>query len=682
MALGSYDPIIAAASRRFGVPEDRIRAVMNVESGGRRDAVSPKGAAGLMQIMAPTYQDLAKRHGFGPDRFDPTNNIHAGTAYLGEMFDQFGNWDEATMAYNMGPGRMQKVRAGTATVPGETAAYLPKVNAVLSTFGPMGPRDVAKLPAPQAVQNEGGDVAGLIRPQPGQNSGMGALFSAPAQRHGSLSGLLEVDEDNNFYEGLGGIWNAGQTDSQPPRTDPAALPGTTQTDRLGLGSRMNDVIQQLLQPQQRPQMGPGGYMMAGALGAVTPLAATRDRKVGIGELLGALGGGLTRGAMAGEQAQREDLQGQLGNLASAAKLQDYQRDEATHASRAEAARQLAAQLRQSGDPQKVALAAAVERDPSLMDKIVGQQAKAAFPDALNPSDRFKVVGNTLVDVTTQEPVYTGAPTARPQTITTAEGVFLRHPDGTMERVGTAVNGVSVNVGAGGGTPEERQAVARSAGLPAPTTSPYDNPNLSVAGKEKLALALQKQADERFKGNDEAVAKANQANAELQRFAFLNETNDTGGATSSPLISGVRGYFDSEFKEMQSITARLAPTMRQPGSGAVSDYDAKQFERGTVSVENPRATNENIAKGMMVGNQNLIAKAEFERAYFDTHQHLQGADQAWKRYLEANPIFDPEAPAGSMTLNTRRQDWRAFFGGGGKAPEPPQGGAANDPLGLR
>lgn len=666
MQPGNYDSIIAEASRKYGVPEATIRAVMGVESGGRADAVSPKGAAGLMQAMAPTYHDVAKRHGLGPDRFDPRNNIFAGTAYLSEMHNQFGNWDEALMAYNMGPGRMTKVRAGTANVPGETRDYLPKVRAALGI---------------SANGGQGGDVAGLIRPQPGQNSGMGALFSGPAQRHGSLTGLLEADEDNNFYEGLGGIWNAGQTASQPPRTDPAAMPGTTQTDRLGIGSRMNDVLQQLLQPQ-RPALSPLQYQLAGAGNAVGQLAGITNRRVGIGELLGALGGGLTRGAAAADQAQREDLQGQLGNLASAAKIQDYQRDEATQANRAEAARQLAAQLRQSGDPQKVALAAAVERDPSLMDKIVQQQAKAAFPDALNPSDRFKVVGNTLVDVTTQQPVYTGAPTTRPQTVSTAEGVFLLNPDGSMgPRLGSAVNGISVNVGPGGGTPEERQAVARSAGLPEPTTSPYDNPNLSVAGKEKLALALEKQADERFKGNDEAVARANQANAELQRFSFLNQTNDTGGVTSSPLIAGLRGYVDSEFKEMQSITARLAPTMRQPGSGAVSDYDAKQFERGTVSVENPRATNENIARGMMVGNQNLIAKAEFERAYFETHRHLQGADQAWKRYLEANPIFDPEAPAGSMSLNARRQDWRTFFGGGGKAPEP-QGGAADDPLGLR
>jgi len=91
MAIGAYDPIIAEASRRFGVPEDRIRAVMKVESNAQPWARSPKGASGLMQVMPDTYTELAKRHGFGPDRFNPTNNIMAGTAYLGEMYDQFGN---------------------------------------------------------------------------------------------------------------------------------------------------------------------------------------------------------------------------------------------------------------------------------------------------------------------------------------------------------------------------------------------------------------------------------------------------------------------------------------------------------------------------------------------------------------------------------------------------------------
>ena len=269
MALG-YDSIIAEASRKYGVPEATIRAVMGVESGGRADAVSPKGAAGLMQIMAPTYHDVAKRHGLGPDRFDPTNNIMAGTAYLGEMHNQFGNWDEALMAYNMGPGRMTKVRAGTATVPGETRDYLPKVRAALGQGDAPAPAPAPLLAVdvgrnmyagPQPVRNEGGDMTGprLMRPQPGQTVTPGS------------GSLLDVDETNNWLNGLGGLLGEGQTGSQPPG----------------------------------PSISPLQYQLAGAGSAVGQLAGITNRRVGIGELLGALGGGLTQGAAAGIQAQRQ-----------------------------------------------------------------------------------------------------------------------------------------------------------------------------------------------------------------------------------------------------------------------------------------------------------------------------------------------------------------------------------------
>jgi hypothetical protein len=297
MVINSYDPIISEAARRFNVPEDRIRAVMGVESGGRAGAVSPKGASGLMQVMPGTYTDLARRHGFGPDRFDPRNNIFAGTAYLGEMYSQFGNWDEATAAYNMGPGRAMKVRNGTATMPAETVAYMPKVNAALGI----------------QAQQEADVAPGLIRPRPGQATGMGSMFGA-VRPNQSLTGLLEVDDQNNFYEGLGGLLNVGQTESQPPRTAPDAMPGTTQTDRMDVSGRINELLQQYMQGPQKQASSPLQYALAGMSGAVQPLAGVHDRKVGIGEILGALGGGLTRGTLAGQEAQQQQVGGELDKL--------------------------------------------------------------------------------------------------------------------------------------------------------------------------------------------------------------------------------------------------------------------------------------------------------------------------------------------------------------------------------
>lgn len=642
MVMSNYDPIISSASRRFGVPEERIRAVMGVESGGQQWARSPKGAAGLMQIMAPTYQDLAKRHGFGPDRFDPTNNIMAGTAYLGEMYDQFQNWDEATMAYNMGPGRAMRVRNGTATVPPETRAYLPKVNAALgiSTNG-----------------GQGGDmVPGLTRPRPGQTSGMGPVFGAvrPGQ---SLTGLLEVDDENNFYEGLGGLLNFGQTPSDPPRTDPAALPGTTQTERMDLSGRINELIGGLSQPVDRSnRMGVGGMMMQGALGQVLPLAGERGRKVGIGELLGALGGGLNQGSAAFQQQQRADRADQFTELGGLVKMDEYQRTQATQAAKIEAARRYAAQLRATGHPDKVAMADAIEKDPSLIDNVIGRQAEYAFP----------------------KPVRGVSQMAPPAPVTLGDGpqgpgVYARNPDGTVgPRLGASETAPGTEI-AETVTPE----LAQERGLPPPpASSPYSNPNLSPRGRSSLVEAERKRWEKRQTDTGEAVKAAQGLIIDMQRFQYLNSQTDTGGVTGSPIGGAIRSLYDSNIKEMNSIRDRITPSLRQPGSGATSDFDARMFQGGTVGVDKPREVNDNIATATIAAGQNLIAKAQFEQTYFDSYQHTSGMEAAWQKYLNDNPIFDPKAPKGSYQLNQNRLDWQTYFRNGMKAPEP---GRAQAPM---
>jgi hypothetical protein len=135
------DPVSAAvaeASRRFGVPEHWIRAVMRVESAGRVDAVSRAGAMGLMQVMPGTYAELRARYGLGTDPFAIRDNVMAGTAYLREMFDRYGATGMLA-AYNAGPGRWEAYRAGVRPLPAETVGYLARLSPVL---------DIAAVPAP------------------------------------------------------------------------------------------------------------------------------------------------------------------------------------------------------------------------------------------------------------------------------------------------------------------------------------------------------------------------------------------------------------------------------------------------------------------------------------------------------------------------------------------------------
>lgn len=121
--VNPYAGYIADASRRFGIPESWIRAVMHVESRGQVKAVSPKGAIGLMQIMPDTWAGLRLRYRLGRNPRDPRDNILAGAAYLREMHDRFGAAGFLA-AYNAGPGRYAEYLATGRPLPAETLAYV------------------------------------------------------------------------------------------------------------------------------------------------------------------------------------------------------------------------------------------------------------------------------------------------------------------------------------------------------------------------------------------------------------------------------------------------------------------------------------------------------------------------------------------------------------------------------
>lgn len=153
--MSDIDAYTAEASQRFRIPERWIRAVMQVESAGNARAVSRAGAMGLMQIMPGTWAELRAAHGFGSDPFDRRENILAGTAYLRQMYDQFGA-PGFLAAYNAGPGRYaEHLRTGR-TLPRETRRYVAAISREL------GFSDAAPLQSVRTVSADRWQAAPLF----------------------------------------------------------------------------------------------------------------------------------------------------------------------------------------------------------------------------------------------------------------------------------------------------------------------------------------------------------------------------------------------------------------------------------------------------------------------------------------------------------------------------------------
>ena len=136
-SVSHWQPYITEASQRFGIPEDWIARVMRAESGGQtqrngKPIRSRVGAMGLMQIMPRTWAGLTVRYSLGSNPDDPRANILGGTAYLREMYDQFG-YPGLFAAYNAGPARYASTLAGRSRLPSETTAYVASITGSASS---------------------------------------------------------------------------------------------------------------------------------------------------------------------------------------------------------------------------------------------------------------------------------------------------------------------------------------------------------------------------------------------------------------------------------------------------------------------------------------------------------------------------------------------------------------------
>lgn len=100
-----FDGLIVLSALQERLPPALIKAVIAAESRFDPDAVSRKGAQGLMQLMPRTARRLGVE-----DPFQPTENVRGGSRYLRQLIDRYGDWSRALAAYNAGPAAVDRHR--------------------------------------------------------------------------------------------------------------------------------------------------------------------------------------------------------------------------------------------------------------------------------------------------------------------------------------------------------------------------------------------------------------------------------------------------------------------------------------------------------------------------------------------------------------------------------------------
>jgi soluble lytic murein transglycosylase-like protein len=128
----AFESEIRTAAERNGLDESLIRAVIHAESAYQPEAVSPKGAQGLMQLMPATQQLLDVT-----DPFDPAENIDGGARHLSDLLREFkGDRTLAAAAYNAGAGAVQKY--GGVPPYDETREYVRRVDILYRRYREAG----------------------------------------------------------------------------------------------------------------------------------------------------------------------------------------------------------------------------------------------------------------------------------------------------------------------------------------------------------------------------------------------------------------------------------------------------------------------------------------------------------------------------------------------------------------
>jgi hypothetical protein len=201
--------------------------------------------------------------------------------------------------------------------------------------------------------------------------------------------------------------------------------------------------------------------------------------------------------------------------------------------------------------------------------------------------------------------------------------------------------------------------------PATTAAGADPNNPLFVGQGAVGSLSSKERDSLVGSRDNAQAAGDRL-SELSRFEAINQRAYTGGIQDP--ISAIRGLraFTPNNVEMRAITNKIAPTLRQAGSGAMSDKDLETFKTSIPNVGATGPTNQAIGARLRAGSMRERDYAAFMDEFARANGTTFGAQEKWDEYKTMHPLYDPK----SGTVRSNVPSWRQYFG----MAQPTRGGA--------
>lgn len=176
----------------------------------------------------------------------------------------------------------------------------------------------------------------------------------------------------------------------------------------------------------------------------------------------------------------------------------------------------------------------------------------------------------------------------------------------------------------------------------PVMDPSQDPFRNIQGRahDQARVGQLNQASRYISTQQPLVDNARTTLSGLDEFEALNNRTRNPGGVVNRTANWVRSSLgDADLNRMDQLSNSMARHMRQPGEGAVSDYEGRLFQQMVGGYNQPFQTNRQYIAAARRLAQRQIEQQQFRENYVAANGTLIGSDSLWGRYRDANPILD-------------------------------------------